>query len=508
MQKTFLNGRGPAGLALVVVWQFFLGLGTIWQSRAADPAPAENLPPRVELPTEWAAFVGKDVVLGSSVWGTPPLSYQWYFNDQLLANATHQNLTLTNLEFINRGLYFLVVSNQFGVATSSTGLLRVLLRPLPTLNFGTYKTPASQSDVSIPVFYSSEGIETNLSFSFGYDPAVLTNASFQPYIIQTICSCATQLNTPASNLIFIPIPPVGTNTDATGGRLGQVGKASLSENAQVSLDTTQSATGRLGVSITLPEGQRFEPGYSNLIGNLVFNLVPGITNPYAGRVAFASQPLPLKYAPPGDVGELPSTAPLLPLWTTNTPVLNRQSGLIEQALRLTNPGDMLGNVRLYVQGLDVDSQTNRIQMFNAIGSTVVGTNVIALLDLGGIGPGEARSYTLEYYVSDRNPAIVNPTLDFRSVPAAVVIPSGAELAIHNYRFTNGVFLVEFPTRAGYRYYIQYAPAVAETNPPSFKTSLPAVFGTGSYVQWLDNGPPKSDPLPTNGMRLYRLIETR
>jgi hypothetical protein len=508
MQKTLLNGRIPAGLVWVVVWLFFLGLGTTSQSRAADPAPTENLPPRVELPAEWVAFIGKDVVLGSSVWGTPPLSYQWYFNDQLLTNATLQNLTFTNLDVINRGLYFLTVSNQFGVATSSTGLLRVLLRPLPTLNFGTYQTPASQTDVSIPVFYSSEGIETNLTFSFGYDPAVLTNASFQPYILQNICNCATQNNTTASDLIFIPIPPVGTNTDATGGRLGQVSKASLSENSQVILDTTQSATGRLGVSIVLPAGQRFEPGFSNLIGNLVFNLVPGVTNPYSGRVVFASQPLPLKYAPAGDAGELPATAPLLPLWTTNAPALNRQSGLIEQALQLTNPGDMLSNVRLYVQGLDVDSRSNRIQMFNAIGSTVVGTNVIALLDLGGMGPGEARSYTLEYYVSDRNPAIVNPTLDFRSVPAAVVIPSGTELAIHNYRFTNGVFLVEFPTRAGYRYYVQYAPAVAETNAPSFKTSLPAVFGTGSYVQWLDNGPPKSDPLPINGMRLYRLIETR
>jgi hypothetical protein len=103
---------------------------------------------------------------------------------------------------------------------------------------------------------------------------------------------------------------------------------------------------------------------------------------------------------------------------------------------------------------------------------------------------------------------VKPTLEFRVVPAATVVPTGTDLTIDNYRFTNGVFLVEFPTRTGYRYYVQYAPVVTGTNTADFKTALPPVFGTGSYVQWVDNGPPKTDRLPTNGMRLYRLIETR
>lgn len=494
------EARGIRGLVLAMAMVF---LQPVLGWRAGAQTTEGQAPSLIPLPAEYSVFVGQSTVLGVSVTGTPPLSFQWNFNGEALTNGATQNLSLTNLAFTQAGEYSVTVSNQFGVTTSSNTLLRVLSLPFPALAFGDYQTTNQLADITIPVFYTSQGNETNLTFSFGFDSGVLTNASFYPLTFQTICSCSEM--TIGSDYGIIDIPVVGPTAGV--GR-GGVKPASLVENTQVYLNTTMVSTGRLGVSLVLPAGQTFAPEYSNRIGYLTFKLVEGTTNPFAGRVVFASEPEVIGFTPNTSTPVVPNTTPLLPVWMTNGVVLNRQSGLLEQTLELTNPGNLLSNVRMFVSGLGVDSRTNEVRLQNAIGSTVIGTTAYALTDLGGIGPGETRRYTLEYYASDRKPGSVAPTIEFRAVPPAVVVPTGTDLTIDNYRFTNGVFLVEFPTRTGYRYYVQYAPVVTGTNTADFKTALPPVFGTGSYVQWVDNGPPKTDPLPTNGLRLYRLIETR
>lgn len=496
------DARGIRGLVLVMALVFLQPtLG--W--RAGAQATEGQAPKLEPLLAEYSVFLGQSTVLGVSVTGTPPLSFQWNFNGEALTNGATQNLSLTNLSFAQAGQYSVTVSNLFGVTTSSNTTLRVLSLPFPALAFGDYLTTNRLADITIPVYYTAQGTETNLTFSVAYDPAVLTNANFEPLVFQTICSCTQTSSGNYGVVEFPPVTPVGPTSG--GGRDGAK-PATLLENTQTYLNTTMVSTGRLGVSLVLPAGQTFAPEYSNHIGYLTFKLVEGVTNPFSGRVIFANEPETIGFTPNTSTPVVPNTTPLLPVWTPGAVVLNRQSGLLEQTLDLTNPGNLLSNVRLFVSGLGVDSRTNVVRLQNAIGSTLIGGTSYALADLGGIGPGETRRFTLEYYASDRKPASVSSTIEFRAVPPAVVVPTGTDLTIHNYRFTNGVFLVEFPTRTGFRYYVQYAPVLTGTNVANFKTALPPVFGTGSYVQWLDNGPPKTDPLPTNGMRLYRLIETR
>jgi hypothetical protein len=57
------------------------------------------------------------------------------------------------------------------------------------------------------------------------------------------------------------------------------------------------------------------------------------------------------------------------------------------------------------------------------------------------------------------------------------------------------------------YYVQYSSNVnaLATNP---LTALPAVRGTGSRVQWIDNGPPKTVSPPASGTRFYRVLESQ
>jgi hypothetical protein len=70
--------------------------------------------------------------------------------------------------------------------------------------------------------------------------------------------------------------------------------------------------------------------------------------------------------------------------------------------------------------------------------------------------------------------------------------------------------VEFTTRSkNFLYYMQYASNVSQLNNPArVKTAFPPIRGTGSSVQWIDNGPPKTESPPVSGSRFYRVLEVR
>jgi hypothetical protein len=44
-----------------------------------------------------------------------------------------------------------------------------------------------------------------------------------------------------------------------------------------------------------------------------------------------------------------------------------------------------------------------------------------------------------------------------------------------------------------------------TNSAKVRVAQPPLSGNGSWVQWIDQGPPKTAPL-TNNTRFYRLLE--
>jgi hypothetical protein len=58
-------------------------------------------------------------------WGTGQLDYQWIDDDNVIAGATNQTLTLTNIQATNAGLYSVVVSSPFGSATNAPAQLIV-----------------------------------------------------------------------------------------------------------------------------------------------------------------------------------------------------------------------------------------------------------------------------------------------------------------------------------------------------------------------------------------------
>jgi hypothetical protein len=77
-------------------------------------------PPTITLqPRAQVALAGGRATFSVSATGGQPLSYQWRFNGQNIANGTNAVLTLTNVSSANVGSYSVVVSNTGGTQTSS-----------------------------------------------------------------------------------------------------------------------------------------------------------------------------------------------------------------------------------------------------------------------------------------------------------------------------------------------------------------------------------------------------
>ena len=90
-------------------------------------------------PSNQTNVAGGSAAFSVVVTGTSPLSYQWFFNNALLANATNSSLLFASLDPTNAGDYFVVVTNSFGGATSSVATLAVTLAPV------IVQSPLSQS---------------------------------------------------------------------------------------------------------------------------------------------------------------------------------------------------------------------------------------------------------------------------------------------------------------------------------------------------------------------------
>src|SRR6266403_3373 len=99
-----------------------LGNGTVFSQILTPPTimtqPA-NLTVSAGTPATFSVLAG----------GTPPLSYQWNFNNTNIIGATNAILALVNVQPANGGIYAVSVSNAYGAIVSSNALLTVVVFP-------------------------------------------------------------------------------------------------------------------------------------------------------------------------------------------------------------------------------------------------------------------------------------------------------------------------------------------------------------------------------------------
>ncbi|MDB6028333.1 MAG: hypothetical protein JWM68_4556, partial [Verrucomicrobiales bacterium] len=175
--------------------------------------------------------------------------------------------------------------------------------------------------------------------------------------------------------------------------------------------------------------------------------------------------------------------------------LNPQTGLFEETVKIANPSSVaFGGVRVLVRGL-----TNGATVYNASGSS----SGIPYLEYNhSIPAGQSVNLVIEYYVPSR----VTPsrTLSAELVaPAPYLNPSGTPMQIDRaVRLADGSMLIDFMSASNRVYYIQYSSDLRE-----WETAIPCVTGTGSRMQWIDNGPPKTDAWPsTRPFCAYRILQ--
>jgi hypothetical protein len=115
--------------------------------------------------------------------------------------------------------------------------------------------------------------------------------------------------------------------------------------------------------------------------------------------------------------------------------------------------------------------------------------------------GGTAVLTIEYYSPTRT--LPQPILSARVVDpvAPSANPDGTLVSItRQIKLADGSFLIEFNSLAGRTYYVQYSANLEE-----WRTAVPALTGTGTSQQWIDNGPPKTESHPsTEPCRFYRI----
>ena len=176
---------------------------------------------------------------------------------------------------------------------------------------------------------------------------------------------------------------------------------------------------------------------------------------------------------------------------------NPQTDFFEMRVRITNPTySTLDAVRICVLNL---TNIPAITVHNRSGFT---NNVPYIQTHAAVPPGSYVDMIIEFYSSLR--IAPNPILQPELVtPAAeLTAPAGVAQHINQGRMlANKTFMVELATLSNRVYSVQYSSDLV-----AWKSAYPAVTGNGNWVQWIDNGEPKTDGAPASQTaRFYRVL---
>ena len=185
-----------------------------------------------------------------------------------------------------------------------------------------------------------------------------------------------------------------------------------------------------------------------------------------------------------------------PLTLTN---LQPGNALFVQTVCITNPTPQsFDAVRLWIH-LEANSSACGVMVGNATGMS---NGVPFLLYDHSLLPGQGLSLNVEYLVPELC-SIPNPSFRAEGVPISIgTNSSGLTLTVDGIRLlANGLVQVGFRGESNRVHYIQYSEDLT-----FWRTTLPAILGTGQTATWEDAGPPRT-PYAPQGLsnRFYRLL---
>jgi hypothetical protein len=179
------------------------------------------------------------------------------------------------------------------------------------------------------------------------------------------------------------------------------------------------------------------------------------------------------------------------------------TGRFYQKVTVMNPAgsrETYPAIRILIRGLTNDSLGFPVRVGNALGNV----NGVPYVQYNWpISEGQIIDLSIEYIVLDRR-TIPNPSFEVQVVqPVTFPVPQGRVVELHpRSQYTNNMFILYFRSENNKEYYIQYKDSMSDVG---WTTVLIPVMGTGYYMQWVDDGPPKTRNV-NNSSRFYRVVE--
>ncbi len=488
------------------VWFRSISTGVALEVGSATDA-STRLPVILRPPISQGAYAGDTVSL--SVVAVPPtsdpsatLSYQWLVgtNQTPIAagaynstNTTLSQLVLTNVATGYSGLFRVAVTSGTNTVVSEPAQLSVVVGVASQLRLGTVSVSTHSGaeavrQFSFPVVFSVLGSDRGVGATWTFDPSVVREVSFVP-----------AADAPTNTTVRSTLQP---------GRFSFV--YSLTNDPSVGFFQNQ----QIGQLVLTTAADR-DPAQALAAARLV----PVEADP---ATVIARPFLPLSSGSDRVLGTNLADRVTFPLNLLMTPQvipsgsvsLNRQTGYFEQAAQIVNlRSDALADVLLIVTGLTNDTRGVPVSLASSVGP--VGSPPNPSVFVGPMDAFAVRRLTFEYYVSDGRPnSIGTPgyVTEF-ALDSTIQTPIGRRSLVPvTYKpVLSGGVLLEFPTLTNFSYYIRYSDSLndfsAQDNTNSvIRTARPAILGNGRKVQWLDNGLPRTENIPTN--RFYRVLEFR
>ena len=141
---TATGGSGPLATNVAGIFVSFIGGENNYEGYSEIAAYGSPTPGSVIIPpvvvTDIIPYVGSDVAGSSATFAvqfnsSDPMTFQWYEATtngiSAVSGATAESLTLNNLQISDTGSYFVVASNDLGIATSTTNSFTVNPAPTP-----------------------------------------------------------------------------------------------------------------------------------------------------------------------------------------------------------------------------------------------------------------------------------------------------------------------------------------------------------------------------------------
>ena len=130
------------------------GVGAPPQPSTPSASPSNNL------------YIGNSVVFSEQALGATPFQYQWETNGTILPGATNNSLALTNLSLTASGDYQVIVSNLYGVATSSPVRLSVTHDTNPPVVLRAFNIGATNVELDYSKIVQAPSASNPANYSF------------------------------------------------------------------------------------------------------------------------------------------------------------------------------------------------------------------------------------------------------------------------------------------------------------------------------------------------------